>query len=157
MGMEIERKFLVIGDGWRAAAVRRERIVQGYLANTERGSIRVRIAGDRAGLNIKSMTLGIERREFDYPVPLADAEAMLGLCMRPLIEKTRHYVPCGAHTFEVDEFEGANAGLVVAELELPDADEAFVRPPWLGREVSHEPRYYNVCLVTHPYSAWTAP
>jgi adenylate cyclase len=156
MGVEIERKFLVTGDGWRKDAVRSEHIIQGYLANTERGSIRVRIAGERAGINIKSMTLGVSRREFDYPVPVADAEALLELCMQPLIEKTRHYVPCGAHTFEVDEFEGANAGLVVAELELSHADEAFVRPPWLGEDVSHEPRYYNVCLVTHPYSAWTS-
>lgn len=155
VGTEIERKFLVTDDAWRGRASRSRRIVQGYLANTERGSIRVRIAGEDAALNIKSMTLGVERSEFDYPIPLADAEHILQqLCMQPLIEKTRYDLKAGAHLWEIDEFQGANAGLVVAEIELTRSDEPFERPAWLGEEVSDDPRYYNVCLVTHPYCNW---
>lgn len=155
MATEIERKFLVKDDSWRDLSTNSEEIIQGYLANSERGSIRVRIAGDRASLNIKSMTLGVTRTEYDYAIPVDDARAMLeGLCLQPLIEKTRHYVEHRGHTWEVDEFAGANAGLVVAELELKARDEAFEPPPWLGEEVSHDPRYYNVCLVEHPYRNW---
>lgn len=155
MATEIERKFLLVNDDWRDLSTNRCEIIQGYLANTERGSIRIRLEGDEASLNIKSMTLGITRTEYDYPIPGEDARAMLrDLCMQPLIEKTRHYVDHGGHTWEIDEFAGANAGLVVAELELADHDESFARPSWLGEEVSHDPRYYNVCLVEHPYKDW---
>jgi adenylate cyclase len=155
MGTEIERKFLLAGDGWRAMAHGHRRMVQGYLANTERGSIRVRLAGDDATLNIKSMTLGVTRQEYTYEIPVADAELMLReLCLRPLIEKVRHYVEFGGLTFEIDEFEGDNAGLVVAELELQHADQPFTRPDWLGDEVSDDPRYYNVCLVDKPFNRW---
>ncbi|MEJ2760551.1 MAG: CYTH domain-containing protein [Gammaproteobacteria bacterium] len=155
MATEIERKFLVKDDSWRDLSTNSEEIIQGYLANTERGSIRVRIAGGRASLNIKSMTLGVTRTEYDYAIPGDDARAMLqGLCTQPLIEKTRHYIQHQGHTWEIDEFAGANAGLVVAELELKAHDETFQHPPWLGEEVSHDPRYYNVCLVEHPYKNW---
>jgi adenylate cyclase len=155
MATEIERKFLLRDDSWRAAVERSVTMTQGYLANTERGSVRVRIAGDRATLNLKSMTLGVTRSEFDYAIPTADARTILDtLCMRPLVEKTRHHVRWGGHLWEIDEFHGENAGLVVAELELSDAQQDFTRPPWLGAEVSDDPRYYNVCLIEHPYRTW---
>lgn len=155
MALEIERKFLLRDDSWRAAVHAREEIVQGYLANTGRGSIRVRLAGDHGTLNLKSMTLGVTRSEFDYPIPAADARVILDtMCLRPLIEKTRHRVSWGGHLWEIDEFLGENAGLVVAELELSHAGQDFARPPWLGAEVSDDPRYYNVCLLEHPYRTW---
>lgn len=155
MATEIERKFLVVDERWRAQARGWRRIVQGYLANTERGSIRVRLEGDRASLNIKSMTLGVTRSEFDYPIPLDEAEIILQtLCMKPLIEKTRHEVDHEGHLWEIDEFHGDNAGLVVAEIELRDKLEPFAKPAWLGAEVSDDPRYYNVCLVERPFRSW---
>lgn len=155
MATEIERKFLVTSDAWRAQAQDALRMRQGYLPGMETASVRVRVAGERAWLNIKGATLVVSRREYEYPIPLADAEEMLdALCARPLIEKTRHHVRLGPHLWEVDVFEGDNAGLVVAEVELSFPDEPFERPPWLGREVSGEARYYNVSLVRHPYRSW---
>ncbi|WJW76749.1 CYTH domain-containing protein [Thiohalobacter sp. IOR34] len=160
MATEIERKFLVRSDAWRAEVIRSRRIRQGYLSQVTGpaaapASVRVRIAGGQATLNIKSATLGIRRSEFEYPLPLADAEAMLDtLVQGALVEKTRHEVPRGEHIWEIDVFEGANAGLVVAEIELADEDEDFERPDWLGEEVSGDPRYYNVCLVDHPFRDW---
>jgi adenylate cyclase len=155
MATEIERKFLVVDDSWRRAAGERIRMRQGYLVGGEACSIRVRTGGGKAHLNIKSATLGVWRREYDYPIPLGDAEEMLEhLCRRPLIEKTRYHVAHAGHTWEVDVFEGDNAGLVVAEIELAHEDENFARPAWLGKEVSHDHRYYNVCLVKHPYKEW---
>jgi len=154
---EIERKFLVAGDGWRAAADASQDMRQGYLVLEGRSSVRVREAGGEAWLNIKSFELGIERREFEYAIPVADAREMLAnLCQGPLLEKCRHRVPVGGHVWEVDEFFGDNAGLVVAEIELGHPDEPFERPSWVGREVSHEPRYYNVRLVRHPFRNWSA-
>ena len=155
MATEIERKFLLRDDSWRADADVGTVMRQGYLIGAQRASVRVRISGGRAHLNIKSATLGVERQEYEYAIPLADAEELLDtLCERPLIEKTRYHVRHGEHTWEIDVFSGDNAGLVVAEIELGSADEAFERPPWLGEEVSHDKRYYNVCLVTHPYKDW---
>ena len=158
MGTEVERKFLVTSDAWRAGVRDALRMRQGYLPGIETASVRVRIAGERAWLKIKSATLDVSRREYEVPIPLADAEEIIDLlCERPLIEKTRHHVPHGRHVWEVDVFEGENAGLVVAEIELGTPDEPFDRPPWLGEEVSHDPRYYNVSLVRHPYRAWAPP
>lgn len=155
MATEIERKFLIRDDSWRALSSHKLNIIQGYLANTDNGSIRIRVSGDEANLNIKSMTLGVTRKEYDYPIPVHDARSMLEeLCMKPLIEKTRHYVEYNGHTWEIDEFHGDNAGLILAELEVEHEDETFDPPPWLGTEVSNDPRYYNVCLVEHPYSQW---
>lgn len=163
MGIEIERKFLVTGDGWRTAASRSVRMAQAYINDMaalrdgrQRASVRVRIAGDDAFLNLKSRDAGHTRQEFDYPIPVADAEALLALCVGGRIEKVRHYVEHAGHTFEVDEFAGDNAGLVVAELELEHADTAYARPDWLGREVTDETRYYNLALAERPYSRWTA-
>ena len=164
MGIEIERKFLLSSDAWRAQVSRSQRLVQGYLVSAAavtsgaaRSSVRVRIGGDQAWLNIKSATLGPARQEYEYEVPLADAEAMLAKLCDGVVEKIRHYVAHANHEFEIDEFFGANDGLVVAELQLDAVDEAFERPDWLGREVSHLPRYYNLNLIAYPYAAWTAP
>ncbi len=155
MGQEIERKFLLASDGWRAEISHCEAMRQGYLAAKSQCSIRVRIAGEHAFLNIKSATLGVARHEFEYPVPLAEAQEMLDLfCGSQTLSKVRHSVPCGVHTWEIDVFEGKNLGLVVAEIELSSITETFVRPAWLGAEVSHDQRYYNSRLIDHPYQDW---
>ncbi|HWU51261.1 MAG TPA: CYTH domain-containing protein [Tahibacter sp.] len=163
MGVEIERKFLLASDTWRAQVSRSQRLVQGYLVSAAavtsgaaRSSVRVRIGGEQAWLNIKSSNLGAARDEYEYEVPLADAEAMLARLCDGVVEKIRHYVAHANHEFEIDEFFGANDGLVVAELELDAVDEAYERPDWLGAEITHLPRYYNLNLIAHPYSAWTA-
>lgn len=156
MAREIERKFLLKTGDWRALATRSCGMRQGYIAASERASVRVRVAGPEAWLNIKGGGLVANRAEYEYAIPLADAEELLAsLCERPLVEKTRHFVPYGGFTWEIDEFRGDNAGLVVAELELDDEAQAFPRPGWLGVEVTELPRYYNVNLVQHPYSLWT--
>jgi adenylate cyclase len=155
MPREIERKFLLKSDAWRADVRRRALMSQGYLASGRRVSVRVRVAGDEAWLNIKAGGLVASRREYEYAVPVAEARELLELAEGPLIEKTRHFVEHGGKTWEIDEFHGANEGLVVAELELEREDEPFARPAWLGKEVTDLERYYNVRLVTHPYSAWT--
>lgn len=157
MPVEIERKFLLASDAWRRDVSRSESMAQGYLAGppASRCSVRVRIAGDDAWLNIKSLALGVERDEYEYAIPRADAERMLATLCGERVEKIRHHVTVGGHLFEVDEFIGDNAGLVVAEIELSHADEPFERPAWLGREVTPLARYYNVNLATHPYSRWS--
>lgn len=155
MATEIERKFLVTNDDWRAQASEKKIIKQGYFASAGKASIRIRISGSSANINIKSATLDVTRMEYEIPVPLADAEEMLEhLCEKPFIEKVRYLVPYGDHIWEVDEFSGDNEGLVVAEIELSSSGEQFERPPWLGEEVSSDKRYYNVCLVKHPYKNW---
>lgn len=162
MGIEIERKFLVTGDGWRTAAREVVPMAQGYLndlaamdTGAMKASVRVRIAGDAAHLNLKSRELGHTRQEFDYPIPVEDARALLALSVGGLIDKRRHYVEHDGHLWEVDEFLGDNAGLVVAELELEAADEAFTKPDWIGAEVTDSGRYYNLALATRPFSQWT--
>jgi len=155
MPREIERKFLVKNDEWRRLAHRSQRMSQGYLASGGRVSLRVRIAGDEARLNMKTGGLVASRQEYEYPIPIADARELLALAIGPLIDKTRHFVEHGGMTWEVDEFHGDNTGLVVAELELTREDEQFPRPPWAGVEVTQLARYYNSCLVKHPYRAWT--
>ena len=155
MGQEIERKFLLRSDAWRDQVSDRVRLVQGYLSRGERTAIRVRIKGDTAELNIKHTLDGIHRLEYEYPIPIADARELLEqVAQRPLIDKTRHHVVLGEHLWEIDEFHGENAGLIVAEIELDDADEPFERPPWLGEEVSHDPRYYNSNLSRLPFNRW---
>ena len=155
MGREIERKFLLRGDTWRAAATERVPMSQGYIARSDRTSVRVRLAGERAWLNVKSGGLVASRLEFEYSIPAADASELLGLATGPLIEKTRHIVPFGGFEWEVDEFHGANQGLVVAEIELDHEAQEFPRPEWIGAEVTHLARYYNVNMVKYPYNAWT--
>ena len=163
VAIEIERKFRVLDDGWRAGVVKSVRMAQGYIndmdalrAGRQNASVRVRIAGDQAFINLKSRELGRSRQEFDYAIPVADAQALLALCVGGLIDKVRHYIPQDDLTWEVDEFAGDNAGLVVAELELPTVDREFARPAWLGREVTEEQRFYNLALAERPYSRWSA-
>lgn len=156
MAIEIERKFLVVGEGWRDRVEDATRLVQGYLTEDACTTVRVRIHGETAWLTLKGASRGISRLEFEYPIPVADAETLLReLAVSPLIEKTRYRVPHAGHLWELDVFAGANAGLVLAELELERVDEAFERPDWLGAEVSDDPRYFNVNLARHPYRAWS--
>jgi adenylate cyclase len=162
MAVEIERKFLVIGDGWREAAHETSRMAQGYLNDAvavaqdrEHCSVRVRIAGEQAFLNIKSREIGPSRQEFEYPIPVADARAMLALSAGGRIDKIRHYVREGSHLWEVDEFLGDNFGLIVAEIELNSVDESFPLPPWAGKEVTELSRYYNLSLAEHPFNRWS--
>ena len=163
MGIEIERKFLVTGDGWRAAAHAVVPMAQGYLndaASIETGgqkaSVRVRIEGEAAFLNIKSRDAGTTRQEFELPLSMDDAQALLELCVGGRVQKRRHLVRHGGHLWEVDEFLGDNAGLVVAEIELDDPDETFAHPDWLGEEVTAQTRYFNLALATRPFSSWDA-
>jgi adenylate cyclase len=153
MATEIERKFLVRGNAWRGQAHASRLLVQGYLGG-DRCSVRVRVDGTSAHLNIKSRTRGISRLEFEYPIPLADATVLMSELAGKEVTKTRYLVQNGAHLWEVDEFAGANHGLIVAEVELSAADEKIDRPQWLGREVTDEQRYYNAALVLSPFSDW---
>lgn len=156
MAIEIEHKFLLISDEWRELVSRSILYRQGYLSNNKSASVRVRIAGDTANINVKGMVIGLQRPEYEYPIPLNDAHEMLdGLCQGPLIEKTRHFVEYAGKTWEIDEFHGDNAGLVVAEVELAAVDEVFERPDWVGSDVSGVERYYNMALVARPYCEWS--
>jgi len=162
MPLEIERKFLVADDGWRRAAHKVVPMAQGYLndlamvdGGAMNASVRVRIEGEEARINIKSRELGASRQEFDYLIPVVDARALLALSVGGLIDKRRHYVDFEGHLWEVDEFLGENAGLVVAEIELSRVDETFARPDWLGAEATHAQRYYNLALASRPYSQWS--
>lgn len=155
MATEIERKFLLSTDDWRNHVERSTRLIQGYLSRNENAAIRVRVDGDRAELNIKHTTDGINRLEYEYAIPLQDAREMLDACaLRPLIDKTRHIVRFGQHRWEIDEFHGENAGLIMAEIELQHAEEDFDRPGWIGPEVSTDKRYYNSNLSEHPFTHW---
>lgn len=148
MAEEIERKFLVASDGWRAAAGPGTEYLQGYLCADRAVSVRVRLAGGRAFLTIKGGAAGIRRSEFEYPLPPADARAIIdGLCPAGTVAKTRHLLAAGAHTWEIDVFHGPHAGLVLAEIELRHEDEPFERPDWLGPEVTGDPRYLNASLA----------
>lgn len=155
MASEIERKFLLRDDSWRDQVESAQRMAQGYLQRSADTAIRVRIAGGSAHLNIKKSLDGIHRLEYEYPIPLDDARELLAEVALPTpIDKTRHLVRLGGHTWEIDEFHGDNAGLVVAEIELNHADEPFARPDWLGEEVSTDTRYFNSSLSAHPYKDW---
>lgn len=152
MGIEIERKFLVVGSDWKPEAG--VRMCQGYLNRDKARTVRVRVAGDAAFLTVKGISRGATRAEFEYAIPLADAQQLLALCDGPLIEKTRYVIPYQGTTWEVDEFLGDNAGLVVAEVELQSEDQPFARPPWLGAEVTQDARYFNSSLASVPYCQW---
>jgi adenylate cyclase len=154
MGVEIERKFLPDGDGWRGLG-EPTLMRQGYLSADPVRTVRVRIAGERALITIKSKSTGATRGEWEYEIPVADAAELLErLCEQPLVEKVRHRIPHAGHIWEVDEFQGENAGLVVAEIELGSEDEAFEKPDWIGQEVTGDKRYYNSSLIRLPYSSW---
>jgi adenylate cyclase len=152
MATEIERKFLVTGGAWRTADG--TRIWQGYLNRDKARTVRVRVAGERAFLTVKGATQGLSRPEFEYAIPVADAEQLRALCDGPVIQKIRHLVVFDGFTWEVDEFLGDNAGLVVAEIELEAEGQAFAPPPWVGPEVSGDPRYTNSNLAVQPYRLW---
>lgn len=162
MPIEIERKFLVHGTPWTTRAERSVRMAQAYLndaaslqSGAQQVSMRVRIAGSEAFLNMKSRESGPRRQEFDYPIPLADAEALMKLASGGSIDKHRHYIRHAGHLWEVDEFHGDNTGLVVAEIELDAVDEAFETPDWLGVEVTHLDRYFNLALAARPFAVWS--
>jgi len=154
MGVEIERKFLVTSDGWRQPPGRQTRFSQGYLSRDPARTVRVRLAGERAFLTIKGSTRGATRAEFEYEIPAADAQALLAMCDGPVVEKIRHLCEHAGMTWEVDEFLGANAGLVVAEIELESEGQAFAHPAWLGQEVTGDARYVNANLAAHPFTSW---
>lgn len=154
MGVEIERKFLLVGDGWRALG---EPVLlrQGYLSSNPDRTVRVRVEGGQGTMTIKGRSVGATRAEWEYPIPLLDANELLDrLCEQPIIEKFRRRIALGGHTWEVDEFLGANQGLVVAEIELSSETEAFDKPDWVGAEVTDDRRYFNSSLIRHPFSHW---
>ncbi|HET9818461.1 MAG TPA: CYTH domain-containing protein [Rhodanobacteraceae bacterium] len=142
MAVEIERKFLVKGDGWRQG--RGVRISQGYLNRDQARTVRVRVAGEEAFLTVKGLTTGATRAEFEYPIPAADGKELLKLCEPSTVEKTRRRIHEGGMVWEVDEFLGGNAGLVVAEVELQSEEQRFTKPAWFGEEVTQDPRYFNL-------------
>jgi adenylate cyclase len=155
MALEIERKFLVSSNDWRDQVSSRVLMRQGYLSAGSRCSIRARITDDKAWLNLKAKRSGMTRLEYEYPIPRSDADEILReLCDGPLIEKYRHEIILGPHVWEIDEFMGDNAGLIVAEIELGSEQEPFDRPHWLGREVTNDERYYNFNLAVRPYREW---
>jgi len=154
MGIEIERKFLVKDDGWKAEADAGLECRQGYLAAAPDKTVRVRIIGKQAFLTIKGPTSGITRSEFEYEIPEADAEALLALCGRAVVVKKRYFIEQDGMTWELDVFSGANEGLVMAEIELESEEQGFDIPDWLGEEVSGDIRYYNACLAQNPFTAW---
>ncbi|MDJ0743285.1 MAG: CYTH domain-containing protein [Xenococcaceae cyanobacterium MO_167.B27] len=153
MGKEIERKYLVKGNQWKNLA---QGVVyrQGYIPTVGNTTVRVRIVGNQGYLTIKGENIGETRSEFEYPIPVEDAEEMLNsLCDRPLIEKTRYKIPVGDLVWEVDEFAGENAGLIIAEVELQEENQQIELPEWIARQVT-DPKYYNANLVKNPYSKW---
>ncbi|MGB0845938.1 MAG: CYTH domain-containing protein [Thiolinea sp.] len=155
MATEIEHKFLLVSDAWRSQVTRSVDFRQGYLSNNPSASVRVRIAGELATINIKGMTIGLQRPEYEYVIPISDAHEMLNqLCIKPMIEKTRHFVEHAGKVWEIDEFSGDNSGLIVAELELNSESEVFALPEWAGADVSGIERYYNVALIAYPYAQW---
>ncbi|MCX7097449.1 MAG: CYTH domain-containing protein [Methylococcales bacterium] len=155
MAIEIEHKFLLTNEDWREQVSHAVKYRQGYLSSLATSSIRVRISDNHAWLNIKSATIGTQRHEFEYEIPLPDAEEIINnLCGKPIIEKTRYIVIDDDNTWEIDEFEGCNKGLVVAEIELSEIGKPFSKPQWLGKEVTQDLRYYNNNLAKHPYLEW---
>lgn len=154
MGVEIERKFLVTGDDWRGQGDKAF-LRQGYISSHPERIVRIRIHGDSGHITIKGKATGAARQEWEYPIPLSEANELLdSLCEKPLIEKCRHRIPIEGMLWEVDEFLGDNVGLIVAEIELASESQAFVKPPWLGTEVTSDPRYFNSNLQKHPFSQW---
>lgn len=154
MGIEIERKFLLRDDAWRGLG-QRVLLRQGYLSSDPARVVRVRIEGESAMLTIKGRTTGASRGEWEYPIPLADAQVFLeSLCQQPIIEKYRSRIAHAGMVWEVDEFLGVNAGLVLAEIELTAEDQPIAKPDWIGAEVTGDPRYYNANLIARPFSVW---
>jgi adenylate cyclase len=154
MAKEIERKFLVKGDAWRGQNAGK-RYRQGYLSTVKERTVRVRTVGDKGFLTVKGITVGASRSEYEYEIPVRDANEMLdGLCERPLIEKTRYRIPHKGLVWEIDEFEGENRGLITAEVELKDEHQAVTLPGWVSQEITGDPRYFNSNLVAKPFTTW---
>ena len=156
MSVETERKFLVADPSAAAGGAAGTPIRQGYLSTEPERVVRVRIGGDRAWITIKGRGRGASRPEYEYEIPVGDAEELLGLSVGPVLEKTRHRIEHAGRTWELDVFGGDNAGLVVAEVELPDEDAELELPPWIGVEVTGDPRFYNAALVARPFASWPA-
>ena len=155
MAIEIEHKFLLANNDWRQHITRSVKYRQGYLSSQATSSIRIRISDDHAWLNLKSATIGTHRYEYEYEIPLSDANEIITiLCRKPIIEKTRHFVIDDGNTWEIDEFDGDNRGLIVAEIELSEIGKTFSKPHWIGEEVTNDLRYYNNNLSIHPYLEW---
>lgn len=154
MGIEIERKFLVKNEAWRSLG-KGVSLTQGYLAGSNQATVRVRIAGNIAYLTVKGKVKNLTRQEFEYEIPVVDAQAILKLCHPRIVEKTRYKIRLQDLIWEVDEFAGANQGLVMAEVELEAADQLVSLPEWIAQEVSEDPRYFNSYLASHPYSTWS--
>ncbi|PVZ66373.1 CYTH domain-containing protein [Pelagibaculum spongiae] len=156
MSVEIERKFLVLNNDYQQTAQRKTRIVQGYLNSSPERTVRIRIRGQQGYLTIKGKSSqdGTSRYEWEKEIDLSEAQQLIKLCEPGLIDKIRYEVSVGQHTFEVDEFFAENQDLVVAEVELSSADDAFEKPDWLGEEVTGDKRYYNSCLMKHPFNQW---
>ncbi|MBN2283127.1 MAG: CYTH domain-containing protein [Deltaproteobacteria bacterium] len=154
MALEIERKFLVSGDAWRKGAIG-VRCRQGYLQTDPRRIVRVRVMGSDAFITVKAGLSSLSRLEFEYPMPVGDAETIINdLCREAVVEKTRYHVSYGGRIWEIDEFEGENRGLIVAEVELDDERQHVALPDWVGEEVSGDPRYYNFNLAIAPFTKW---
>ncbi len=153
---EIERKFLIDTDVYKIEVQKSTRIVQAYLNSTPERTVRVRIKGEKAFLTIKGKgnDSGTTRFEWEKEIPVSEAEQLLPLCEPGLIEKVRHEIPIGKHTYEIDEFHGVNEGLVVAEIELQSEEETFEKPSWLAKEVTGDHHYYNSFIAKHPYNTW---
>lgn len=157
MALEVERKFLLLNDDWRAQVSRAQPMRQGYLVMTgAKSSVRVRLEGEKANLNIKAAVVGAARAEFEYEIPLEDAHQMLDTLCVGEINKTRYYIEQDALVWEIDEFHGDNAGLIVAEIELNDPQQSFHRPHWLGQDVTDQHCYYNHALALRPFRSWNA-
>jgi len=154
MAIEIERKFLLKNDAWKALAGVGKRIAQGYLSLHKERTVRVRISNDKAWLTVKGKTVNTTRLEFEYEIPIHDAQQLLRICENPIVDKMRYIVVENTNIWEIDVFEGANEGLVVAEIELHHEEQALQLPNWIGEEVSADPRYYNVNLIKHPFKNW---
>jgi adenylate cyclase len=155
--IEIERKFLVKNDSFKAISFAHNRIAQGYLSSVPERTVRVRIKADKGYLTIKGITneTGMSRFEWEKEIPLDEAKSLLLLCEKGAIDKTRYEVKLGKHIYEVDEFYGENEGLIIAEIELQSETETFEKPNWLGLEVTNDKRYYNSNLSVNPYTNWS--
>jgi adenylate cyclase len=154
MGKEIERKFLVVGEAWRTLE-EGTLYRQGYLSTVQERTVRVRRVGNKGTLTVKGVSVGATRKEYEYEIPVADADEMIDqLCEKPIVEKNRYRIPIGDLTWEVDEFLGVNEGLIVAEVELRSEDQPVDKPDWIGAEVTGDPRYFNANLVARPFSTW---
>ncbi|WP_373017016.1 CYTH domain-containing protein [Thiomicrorhabdus sp.] len=160
MAREIERKFLLKNSEWKKHAFKQTHFAQGYLNDisdaSAKSSVRVRLEGDHANMNIKSLEIGLSRDEYEFTIPVEDAKKMLAtLTVGPVIEKIRYLVKYGNHTWEIDEFLGDNAGLVVAEVEMETEEDSVALPEWAGQEVTEVARFYNISLSKYPFKDWS--